>query len=75
MDAPLSTRILEEQRSVIRFLWSEGMKPSEIYRRMKVQCGDNCLSQGRVCEWVETDDKMSVINIGVGDQLVWQVRQ
>jgi len=29
------------------------MKPSDIYRRMKVQYGDSCLSQGRVCEWVE----------------------
>ena len=37
----------------IRFLWSEGVKPSEIYRRMKVQYRDSCLSQERVCEWVE----------------------
>jgi len=44
---------VEEQRSVIRFLWSEGAKPSEIYRRIKVQYGDICLSQGRVYEWVE----------------------
>ena len=51
--APLSTCTVEEQRSVIRFLWSEGVKPSVIYRRMKVQYGDNCLSEGRVCEWVE----------------------
>jgi len=29
------------------------MKPSDIYRRMKVQYGDSCLSQGRVHEWVE----------------------
>jgi transposase len=29
------------------------VKPSEIYRRMKVQYGDSCLSQGRVYEWVE----------------------
>jgi len=42
-----------EQRSFIHFfLWSEGVKPSEIYRRMKVQYGDSCLSQGRVYEWV-----------------------
>ena len=39
MAAPLSTCTVEEQRSVIRFLWSEGVKPSEIYRRMKVQYG------------------------------------
>jgi transposase len=43
-----------EQRSVIRFLlWSEGVKASEIYRRMKVQYGDMRLSQGSVNEWVE----------------------
>ena len=39
MAAPLSTCTVEEQRSVIRFLWSEGVKHSKIYRRMKVQYG------------------------------------
>ena len=39
MAAPLSTCTVEEQRNVIHFLWSEGVKPSEIYRRMKVQYG------------------------------------
>jgi len=34
------------------FLWSEGVKP-KIYRRMKVQYGGSCLSQGRMYEWVE----------------------
>ena len=53
MAAPLPTCTVEEQRRVIRFLWSEGVKPSEIYRRMKVQYRDSCLSQGRVYEWVE----------------------
>ena len=53
MAAPLSTCTMEEQRSVIRFLWSEGVKPYELYGRMKVQYGDSCLSQGRVYEWVE----------------------
>jgi len=53
MAALLSTCTVEEQGSVIRFLWSEGVKLSEIYRRMKIQYGDSCLSQGRVYEWVE----------------------
>jgi len=53
MATPLSTCTVEEQRSVVRFLWSECVKPSEIYRRMKVQYGDSCLSQGRVYELVE----------------------
>jgi len=35
------------------FLWSEGVKHSEIYRSMTVQYGDSCLSQRRVYEWVE----------------------
>jgi len=29
------------------------VKPSELYRRMKIQYVDSCLSQGRVYEWVE----------------------
>jgi len=37
MAAPLSTCTREEQRSVIRFLSSEGVKPTEIHRRMEVQ--------------------------------------
>ena len=53
MVAPLSTYTMEEERSVIRFLWSEGVKHSEMYRRMKVQYGDSCLRQGRVYEWAE----------------------
>jgi len=50
MAALLSTCTVEEQRSVIRFFGggSEGVKPSEIHRRMKVQYGDSCLSQVRV---------------------------
>ena len=37
--------------SVIRFLSSEGVKPIEIHRRMKVQYGDACLSLQQVYEW------------------------
>jgi hypothetical protein len=35
MAAPLATCTNEEQRSVIRFLSSEGVKPIEIHRRME----------------------------------------
>jgi len=59
MAAPLSTCTVEEQRSIIHFLLSEGVKPSEIYRRMKVQYGDSCMSQGRVYEWVERFQNVS----------------
>ena len=51
MAAPLETCTREEQRSVVRFLRSEGVKPIEIHRRMKVQYGDECLSQQQVYEW------------------------
>ena len=59
--APLSTCTVEEQWSVIRFLWSEGVKPSEIYRRMKVQYGaiglslvwtyERTFAGPEVCRW------------------------
>jgi hypothetical protein len=41
----------EEQRSVIHFLSSEGVKPIEIHRRMKVRYGDACLSLQQVYKW------------------------
>ena len=37
-----------EQRAVIRFLWSEGIKTSEIYRRMLAQYGDHGMAQKNV---------------------------
>ena len=49
MAAPLET--CTEQHFVIRFLRSEGVKPIEIHRRMKVEYGDACLSQQQVYEW------------------------
>ena len=51
MAAPFETCTREEERSVIRFLRSEGVKPIEIHRRMKFQYGDTCLSQQQVYEW------------------------
>jgi hypothetical protein len=42
MAAPLETCTREEQRSVIRFLRSESLKPIEIHRRLKVQYGNAC---------------------------------
>jgi len=41
----------EEQRSVVCFLSSEGVKPVEIHRRMKGQYGDACLSLQQVYKW------------------------
>jgi len=51
MTAPLATCANEEQRSVIRFLNSEGVKPIKIHRRVKVQYGGACLSLQQVYEW------------------------
>jgi len=51
MAAPFATFTKEEQRSVIRFLSGEGVKPIEIHRRMKVQYGDACLPLQQVYEW------------------------
>jgi hypothetical protein len=31
--------------------YSEGVKPTEIHRRMEVQCGDACLSVQQVYQW------------------------
>lgn len=53
MAAPLFVCTKEEQRSVIRFLWSEGVKGAEIYRRLSSQYGDNVLPQRSVYEWME----------------------
>jgi hypothetical protein len=51
MAAPFAASTNEEQHSVIRFLRSEGVKPTEIHRRMKVQYGDARLSLQRVYKW------------------------
>ena len=48
MAAPLETCTREEECSVIWFLRSEGVKPTEIHQRMKVQYDDACLSQQQV---------------------------
>jgi len=51
MAAPLTTCTKEEQRSVIRFLSSEEVKPIEIHRQIKVQYGNACLSLQQVYKW------------------------
>jgi hypothetical protein len=62
MTAPLATCTKEEQRSAIRFLSSEGVKPIENHQRIKVQYGDACLSLQQVYEWTRkfTNDISSV---------------
>jgi len=53
MGAPLSFCIKEEQRSVIRFLWSECVSGAEIHRRLSVQYGNSVSPQRSVYEWIE----------------------
>jgi hypothetical protein len=51
MVALLETCTREEQHSVIHFLSSEGVKPNEMHRRMKMQYGDTCLSLQQLYKW------------------------
>jgi hypothetical protein len=53
MAAPLESCTREEQRSVIRRLWSEGMKLREIHRRMIQQYGGSSMNERTVYQWVE----------------------
>jgi len=53
MVAPLQDCTIEEQCGAVRFLWSEGVKPVEIHRRMLAQYGQSTMSQRKVYEWVD----------------------
>ena len=50
MDAPLAQCTREEQRAVVRFLWSEGSSGTKIHQRLLAQYGDNALSKTTVYE-------------------------
>ena len=43
----------QEQRSVVRFLFSEEVKPIDVCRRMRIPYGDRCLIRTQVYEWTE----------------------
>ena len=54
MSAPLDVCTEEEQRAVVRFLWSENVSGAEIHRRLQTQYGNNnCMSRRSVYEWIE----------------------
>lgn len=53
MAAPLATCTKEEQRAVIRFLWSEGVVGAEIHRRLTTQYGGSALPRRSVYVWIE----------------------
>jgi hypothetical protein len=53
MAAPLSDCTIEDQRAVVRFLWAERVKSSEIHRRMLAQYGALTMHQRKIYEWIE----------------------
>ena len=55
MASPLEVSTLVEQRSVIRFLLSEGENPSNIYSRMTKQYGESCMNRGNfISGWISS---------------------
>ena len=50
---PRNCELNQEQRSVWRFLFSEGVNLIVIHRRMRVQYGHRCMSSTKVYEWNE----------------------
>jgi hypothetical protein len=64
MAAPPENCTREEQRSVIRFLWPEGVKQRAIHTKMIQQCGGSCLSESRVYQCVESfrDGRKSIVD-------------
>jgi hypothetical protein len=53
MAASLENCTRYEQLCVIRFLWSERVKLTEIHRRMIQQYVGSCMSERKVYQWVE----------------------
>ena len=53
MAAKLINCTKEEQRSVIRFLWAEGVPGAQIHLRMCAQYGNKVLFRRIVYEWIE----------------------
>lgn len=51
-----------EQRVVMKFLVNEGVKPTDVYRRLQAQYGDETLSRSKIFEWCKRfkDGRMSV---------------
>jgi hypothetical protein len=51
--AKLENCAKEEQQSVKRFLWAEGVPGGQIHQCMCAQYGDSALSHRIVYEWIE----------------------
>jgi hypothetical protein len=43
----------DEQRSVVRFLWTNGFSATNIHKEMLSVCGGRCLSPKAVHNWVQ----------------------
>jgi hypothetical protein len=46
-------RTKEEQRAVLRFLWTKGLNAKDIHKEMIPVYGGKCLSRKAVHNWVE----------------------
>jgi hypothetical protein len=53
IDTPLQDCSIKEQRSVVRFLWAEGVKSVDIHHGILAQYGQSIMSQQKVYESVE----------------------
>ncbi|PNF16850.1 hypothetical protein B7P43_G06769 [Cryptotermes secundus] len=62
MATPLIVCTMEEQRTVVRFLWLEGMSVAEIHRKLSTQYGDSALPRRRVYECIEKFKSDRTIN-------------
>ena len=63
MAAKLINCTKEEQRSVIRFLWAEGVPGAHIHLRMCAQYGNKVLSRRIAYEWIAIlPDEISTSN-------------
>jgi hypothetical protein len=51
--APLRDCTIEEQHTVVCFLWAEGVKSAEIHPRMLAQYGARTMHQRKIYEWIE----------------------
>jgi hypothetical protein len=54
MATVLEACITEEQRSVVRFLWAEGLNAKDIHKEMFPVYGGKCLSRKTVPPWWQT---------------------
>ena len=68
MAAPLEVGTREDECSLICFLAREGVNPSEIHRRMKMQHGAACVSLQQVYDWDKKFYKWSSFSLGVSSR-------